>query len=318
MRLLITGSSGYIGSVLSKVALEKGHFVIGADTVPPEHRYFDEFICDNVTRNLVSYTAANMNVDAVFHLAASADVTHSTTRPSLYYHNNVGAMSKLLDNLLMMGWSGPVIFSSTAAVYGEKNTPCLETDELNPFTAYGKSKLMCEQYLNDLWECNNIPSISFRYFNVAGAYDDAGDHLHSDHVIQKLCLSAVEKKPFKIFGNNYSTSDGTCVRDFIHVLDICEAHFHALEYLKQNKQTHVFNLGTNNGVSVKQLVDSFSAITNKKITFEYDNPRKGDPEFLVANPSKFINDTGFEYKHSSIDKIIDSAWKWYRRQYNAV
>ena len=318
MRLLITGNAGYIGSVLSKVAQKKGHFVIGADVNVPNHDYYDEFVHDSIVRNSVAYEASNLKVDAVFHLAASADVSHSTVRPSLYYHNNIGATSKLFDNLIRMGWKGPVIFSSTAAVYGNKSIPCVETQPLTPFTAYGKSKLMCEQYLEDIWDCNDIPSISFRYFNVAGADDDVGDHLDSGHVLQKLCTSTSTDKRFKIFGNRYQTIDGTCVRDYIHVLDVCEAHFTALEYLKSNPGVHKFNLGTKTGTSVRQLTDRFCEITGSKLDIEYDSIREGDPEFLVADPTQFINKANFKYNYSNIDEIIDSAWKWYRRNNNAV
>jgi len=321
LRLLITGSAGYIGSVLCKVAQEKGHFVLGTDVNIPAHDYYDEFVHDSIVKNSVAYEASNLKVDAVFHLAASADVSHSTRRPSLYYNNNIGATSKLLDNLIMMGWKGPVIFSSTAAVYGTRATPCTEDLTPTPFTAYGRSKLMCEHLLKDVWNCNQIPSVSFRYFNVAGAYTDVGDHLESGHVIQKLCNSASTKEQFNIFGNRYQTIDGTCVRDYIHVLDVCEAQFTALNYLNSNPGAHIFNLGTKSGISVKQLYEKFCNITGEKIKAVYDIAREGDPDFLVADPTKFINATDFNYSHSNIEKIIDSAWKWYsnhRRNNNAV
>ncbi len=217
-----------------------------------------------------------------------------------------------------MGWKGPIIFSSTAAVYGARDIPCIEDSQLLPFTAYGKSKLMCEQYLEDIWTCNQIPSVSFRYFNVAGAYDDVGDHLDSGHILQKLCNSASTNLTFKIFGNKYQTIDGTCVRDYIHVLDVCEAHFTALDYVTAVPGAHTFNLGTKTGTSVKQLFNKFCSITNVKLNAIHDNIREGDPEFLVADPTKFIKQTNFKYNHSNIDNIIDSAWKWYRRNNNAV
>lgn len=318
MRLLITGSSGYIGSVLCKLAQEKGHFVLGADVKAPTHNYLDEFVLDNISMNSVAYEATNLKVDAVFHLAASADVTHSTIRPSLYYYNNLGATSKMFDNLITMGWKGPVIFSSTASVYGFKNYKCIENDQLRPESAYGKSKLMCETYFNDLWKYNQIPSVIFRYFNVAGGYGDVGDHLNSDHVLQKLCHSAVSEKYFRIFGDTYDTPDGSCVRDYLHVLDVCRAHFTALEFLQKTIGIHTFNLGTGEGISVKELVTKFISGTGKNISYKINNPRPGDPGYLVADSSKFIGTTLFNYEHSSIDNIINSAWEWYRRKYNAV
>ena len=318
MKLLITGNSGYIGSVLGKFAQEQGHFVVGADVKMPAHSYYDEFVNDDIINNTVAYEASNLKVDAVFHLAASADVTHSTIRPSLYYHNNIGATSKLFDNLLHMGWKGPVVFSSTASVYGFRDTKCKEDDILNPKTAYGKSKLMCETYFNDLWEFNKIPAIIFRYFNVAGGYGDVGDHLNSNHVLQRLCYSAYNGKYFNIFGDNYNTSDGTCVRDFLHVLDVCRAHFTALEYLKNNPGVHTFNLGTGQGNSVKELTTMFDNFTGENILKRVCDPREGDPGYLVADSLKFQNNTSFVYNYSSIENIIKSAWEWYRSKNNAV
>lgn len=318
MRLLITGSAGYIGSVLSKLAQELGHFVVGADVNLPKHPYYDEFVHDDIVKNSVAYEASNLKVDAVFHLAASADVTHSTIRPSLYYHNNIGATSKLFDNLIGLGWKGPVIFSSTASVYGFKNYKCIENDQLSPESAYGKSKLMCETYFDDLWKYNKIPSVIFRYFNVAGGYGDVGDHFNSDHVLQKLCYSAVSDKYFRIFGDTYDTPDGSCVRDYLHVLDVCRAHFTALEFLQKNFGIHTFNLGTGEGISVKELVTKFISGTGKSISCKISNPRPGDPGYLVADSSKFVATTLFNYEHSNIDNIISSAWEWYRSNNNAL
>jgi UDP-glucose 4-epimerase len=320
LKLLITGSSGYIGSVLCKVAQEKGHFVIGVDTVLPKHNYYDDFIQDNINRNIVAY--AGIDCDAIFHLAASADVTDSTKRPSLYYHNNLGATASMFDNLLMMGWKPkPVIFSSTAAVYGSKDTPVTESDSGHPVNAYGRSKLMCETFLYDLFTYHKIPSTTFRYFNVTGAYDDVGDHLDSHHVIQKLCYSAYNKQPFYTYGNNWSTEDGTCVRDYLHVLDVCEAHFTALEHMLKHdtKATfNTYNLGTYKGLSVKQLVDAFESTTNTKVYNTIAQSREGDPAYLVADPSKFIKETGFKYNYSDLNNIITSTWNWYRRNFDAV
>lgn len=313
MRLLITGSSGYIGSVLCKIAKERGHMVIAADPKPAKHNYFDTLINDDIIMNSVAYEATNLYVDAVFHLGASADVTDSTRRPSLYYKNNIGATASLFDNLIQMGWKGPVIFSSTAAVYGKSKQAVSEFSALSPMNSYGKSKLMCEEYLEDLWNIHSIPSVIFRYFNVAGAYEDVGDHHDSHHVLQKLCYSAKENQPFFIFGSDLETRDGTCVRDYLHVRDVCEAHFTALEYLKKHPLMYHFNLGTNEGTSVKELVTKFEANTGKTINYKLAASRPGDPAYLVANPSKFINTTGFKYQHSDIENIIKSAWEWYRR-----
>lgn len=314
MRLLITGSSGYIGSVLCKEAKERGHYVVGVDKNYTPHKYYNEFHQVNINSNNLAQLD---KIDAVFHLAASADVTNSTIRPSLYYHNNIGATAKFLDTLLLNGYNNPIIFSSTAAVYERSNSACIEEEGVNPFNSYGTSKLMCEVYLKDLYSIHNLPIAIFRYFNVAGAYGDVGDHLDSHHVLQKLCYSAKENKPFRIFGHDLDTRDGTCVRDYIHVRDVCNAHFKALDYIRSNpgNHYHIFNLGTNSGVTVRELAARFKVRTGKNIQIESTGPRPGDPYYLVANPSKFINTTDFKYEYSDIDLIIDSAWDWYRSNY---
>ncbi len=315
MRILITGSSGYIGSVLSKVAMERGHTVIGVDTKKVTHKYFDQFIYSDIGMNVVAYQALDYQVDVIFHLAASADVTDSTVRPSLYYHNNIGATAKLFDNLTLQGWKGNVVFSSTAAVYGPSNQPNKENINIDPPNVYGKSKLMCETFFQDLHNTHGIPVTTFRYFNVAGAHGDVGDHLESHHVLQKLCYSARDNQPFFIFGHTLPTSDGTCIRDYIHVRDVCEAHFTALEYQNIDPNYNTFNLGTMNGISVKELATKFIERTGKNVKIKNAEPRPGDPFFLVANPTLFKTTTNFEYKHSNIDNIIDSAWEWYRREH---
>jgi len=299
--------------VLCKIAKERGHMVVAADPRSPKHSYYDTFINDNIVMNSVAYEATNLYVDAVFHLGASADVTDSTKRPSLYYKNNIGATAALFDNLIQMGWSGPIVFSSTAAVYGKSNQTVSEYNALAPMNSYGKSKLMCEEYLEDLWHIHKLPSAIFRYFNVAGAYDDVGDHHDSHHVLQKLCFSAKNNQPFFVYGSDLETRDGTCVRDYLHVRDVCEAHFVALEYVKKHPSVYQFNLGTNEGTSVMELVTKFQANTGKTINYKLAASRPGDPAYLVANPSKFINTAGFKYHHSDIENIIKSAWEWYRR-----
>lgn len=317
MRLLITGSSGYIGSVLCKEAKERGYYTIGVDLNKPSHNYCDEFYQLDINTGVVPFYDSIDKIDAIFHLAASADVTNSTIRPSLYYYNNIGATAKFLDTILLCGYKNPIIFSSTAAVYDRSNSACIEEEGVNPFNSYGTSKLMCEVYLRDLHIIHNLPITIFRYFNVAGAYEDVGDHLDSHHVLQKLCYSAQEDKPFYIFGHDLDTRDGSCVRDYIHVRDVCNAHFAALDYMKSDPgyHYHIFNLGTNSGVTVKELATRFKVRTGKNIQIKSTAPRPGDPYYLVANPTKFINQVNFKYEHSDIDNIIDSAWDWYRSNY---
>ena len=313
MKILITGCSGYIGSVICKEAKLRGHTVYGIDIAKCDHPYIDGFIQDNINSLSVSEHLANhWSVDALFHLAASADVTDSTIRPALYYSNNIGATSTFIDNLLQTRWRGPVVFSSTAAVYDRKDKPHVEHESIKPPNAYGHSKLMCEGFFKEIHKVHKLPTVMFRYFNVAGAFDDVGDHLTSDHVLQKLCNSAVKNIPFRVFGHNHNTRDGSCVRDYLHVRDVANAHFAALELLSHSPHIYTFNLGTNDGITVKELATRFKSRTGKSIEILLSDPRPGDPTYLVANPSYFISKSGFKYEYSDIDNIIDSAWEWYR------
>lgn len=309
--ILVTGSAGYIGSVVCKMAIELGYKVIAVDVGEHKHNYhhvrMDKTCCSDPK---VAMVAVDFKVDAIFHLAASANITDSLTRPLLYYQNNTGVTAKMMDNMIMAGWRGTVIFSSTAAAYKVSGEPVVENDPTGPINAYGRSKLMCEELLKEVYKAHQIPVVVFRYFNVAGAYEDVGDHFDSHHVIQRLCHSMTTKQPFYVCGTDYNTRDGTCVRDYLHVLDIAAAHFHALSYHTEPCY-ELYNLGTHQGTSVRELANKFTEVVGKQMPILDAVPRLGDQAFMVANPSKFIK-TGFRYKHSSLDEMICSAWKHYR------
>lgn len=305
LNIVITGASGYIGSVLSKLCFLKHNRVLGIDLKRPKHKYYNKFVTCNFREDDVARMIDDWDADVVFHLAASADVTDSTIYPLKYYDNNTGATSEFLNNLIRYDVRVPIIFSSTAAVYGEGNNRLTEDSLTNPINSYGISKLMCEQILKDAYICNGMNSVSFRYFNVAGAYGDVGDHLDSGHVIQRLCDAQLSKKDFIIYGSDYNTFDGTCVRDFLHVLDVCRAHFYALNYLKNSPGSHVFNLGTGFEHSVKNLSEKFD------VNVVEGSRRNGDPAYLIADGNKFVEKAGFRYLYSNIDNIIASAIEWY-------
>lgn len=311
MRVLVTGSSGYIGSVLCKLLKSQGHYVLAADNNESHHRYYDRFFHGPIISEYLAHEVMSNNVDTVFHLAASADVSDSTIRPSLYYYNNVGCTAKMFDNFITRGWKGKVVFSSSAAVYGDSGRISVETDDTIPVNSYGTSKLFCETYFSDLEKVHNIPVVMFRYFNVAGAWDDVGDHHGSGHIVQKLCHSAKNDRPFKIFGMDYSTHDGTCVRDYVHVRDVCEAHLVAAEYAS-NGYSDIFNIGSTSGISVKELVEKFQSVTGESIEVIPGFRRPGDPEYLVSSPEKFISTTHYKFKYT-IEDMISSAWEWYNR-----
>lgn len=315
MRVLVTGHRGYIGSVMVSMLKELGVFCIGVDN--GERTYSDLLVDHSVALEVSNKTVTEYvlkhNITHIFHFAASAAIADSVTNPALYYWNNLGETAKLLGNLHQAGWKGKFIFSSTAAVYGEGGMWAIEDQEKIPCNPYGHSKLMCEQAIKDICWPAGIDAVIFRYFNVAGAYNDAGDHLDSDHILPKICSAVYDKKPFIINGNSYETRDGTCIRDYVHVMDICRAHFQASDFLEDNTGIHTFNLGSKEGFSNKEMVEAFKKYTGEEFEYSYGPKRKGDPASLMADNTKFQMLTGFEYKHTDLEKIVTSAWEWYKK-----
>jgi UDP-glucose 4-epimerase len=318
----ITGSAGYIGSVLAKHCKELGYGVIGIDlkydiseerVYHSKYPYVDIAIGACISNTLFSAICNEYKVSKIFHLAASADVELSQRIPFHFYQNNVGNTSHMLHNLVNTDWitrSPQVIYSSTAAVYKEHIMPVVEISEKGSPNAYGRSKLASEYLLKELFDFYQIPSVTFRYFNVAGARGDVGDNLHTNHIIPILCKSAISGKPFKLFGIDYSTVDGTCVRDYVDVNDIARAHIHASEYLNTNRGNFTFNLGTKTGTSLLQLIRIFEDTVGVDLVYQISDRRDGDPAFLVANPSLFIEETKFQYT-SDLNTIIESTWNYY-------
>lgn len=313
----VTGYAGYIGSILCQLLKEQGYRVIGFDKNTPEIPGVDG------TNNLVSFvhTIKHFNIDTIFHLAAkSVPINESMTHPMRYYHNNVGLTAEMIDKLIDYDWKGNVVFASSASVYGYSNVPPMkETDHINPPSHYGVSKSMCEQ-LFQAATVNDIHSVGFRFFNVAGAYKHYIDK--NPHILPKLCFQTYNLQDFTIYGDDYDTPDGTCIRDYVHVLDVCEAMIVAARDLNVQRNLEVkkfesdikysvYNLGTQKGTSIKELVSEFIRITELDVRLVYRPRRAGDPPNLVADPSKFIKDYGFTYKHSDIETIIRSAWENY-------
>jgi len=319
LKVLITGSRGYIGSTLAK------KLVINHDVVPlgvdkeirPEgstiyglfyHSEFEDYkLIDVILRS---------QIDTICHLAADASVPESVVSPDKFYYNNVLATIKFLNNLIAAGWRGNFIFSSSAAVYPSSSYPVTEEDRPDPPNPYGHTKLMGEQIIKDYCSAYDINAVCFRYFNVAGAWNDVGDHGSSEHVLQKLVKSFNNDSVFTIYGNNKNTPDGTCVRDYIHVRDVCEAHVAAIAFLKNNPGFHVFNLGTGQGTSVMQLVQGFTEYIGKEIKYAIGQSRDGDPDFLVADGNKFIEKTGYTYKYSDLKNIIITGYEYGKAKHN--
>lgn len=324
---IVTGAYGYIGSVLCKLLRERDYYVVGVDNdlraqedwinecgrIESFNDYlFDDFASTGGIHLLKEYKDAT-----IFHLAANSLLGPSAFDPLSYYENNTAKTLNLLQTLKP---SNRLIFASTAAVYGITNKPVREKSKIDPPNNYGQSKLWCEQLIDSCYEILNLKATSFRFFNVIGAYKNIGQLSETPHIINQLCDRAMKNETFTINGDDFETKDGTCIRDYVHVVDICNAMIHADEYMRDhNKPMHEkFNLGTNVGQSVKEIVDIFKRVCYD-VSVKTGPKRIGDPPFLVADSSKFIKNTGFMYEHSSdIEAMIKSAWEYrnYGRERN--
>jgi UDP-glucose 4-epimerase len=319
MNVAVTGSHGYIGSVLRKMLTEQGHQVYCCDRKLKtkqltarqkkywhglSHGSFDDWYFIN--------RIVESDCKVVFHLAASSLLGPSAKDPLSYYYNNTARTTNFLQRLDSTGWTGHIIFSSTAAAYGAQDEPVNEDSPKQPCNHYGHSKLNCEQVLENM-HLYGTRVTTFRYFNVVGAYDDVGQEYGEPHLLTRVCNAAIGRIPLTVYGNNYDTRDGTCIRDYVHVRDVCQAQIHAMGINQINKQgADVFNLGTHQGTSVLEMIQQFQDVTGVKFDYTMGAKREGDPAFLVANPQKFI-DTGFKYQYSNKEEIITSAWKYFNR-----
>jgi len=287
---------------------EAGHTVFGCDIKPYLGRNF-EYLHTLYNRSFEEDDVVNAiidnEIDTIFHLAASSLLGPSATDPLSYYNNNTARTITLLNRLRINGWNGHIIFSSTAAVYGDQGTLVSEDSPLGPCNHYGHSKLMCEQAIN-VAHMYGIKTTTFRYFNVAGAYDDRGQGAGEPHIITRICNAAAGKAPLTVYGDDYKTVDGTCIRDYVHVRDVCRAQMHAME----DKIQGIYNLGTQDGTTVLNIINTFKDVNNVDFDYEFGPRRIGDPAYLVASPWKFM-DTGFEYRHSTLEEIVKSAWSYY-------
>jgi UDP-glucose 4-epimerase len=326
MNFAITGTSGYIGSVLCQRLLDLGHTVVSVDHRPlpqqlqadhPNLRHFyGDFSQTNFCVAVVEY-----GCDHIFHLAAHSLLGPSVTNPMPYFANNAGNLAAMLDTLNHLGWKGNIVFSSTAATYGAQNHLVSEFAPTRPINPYGKSKLQAEQILQSAYEAHGIKSVIFRYFNVAGAYRSnsgkyVGQPKDQPHILTQMSRAATAGFRFKIYGDDYSTKDGTCVRDYVHVMDVVEAHLLAVDKLFKDSvykcpEDMVFNLGSSRGTSNKELVETFRYISGVDLKVEITPRRPGDPDFLVADSTKFTRWTGYEFPYSNIKQIVLSQWDYF-------
>ncbi len=322
-KILVTGGAGYIGSHTRYFLEKSGHSVIVVDNLERGH---SELVPQNILRQVDLNETAKLTdllqqeqIEAVIHFAAYISVGESTEFPDLYFTNNTcGSMS--LFNAMLAAGVKRVVFSSTAAAYGTPaRVPIPEDEPYAPINPYGESKVMTEKILEWLDRYREFRSIRLRYFNACGAVPEAGlGELHDPetHLIPLMLRAVQTGKAVTLFGDDYPTPDGTCIRDYIHVADLAEAHVLAVEHLLKNGASNVFNVGTGTGRSVKEVLDAVARVTGKKVPHTIGPRREGDPASLVANSDKLQNTFGWKPKRAELDMMIRDAWAFANRAAN--
>jgi UDP-glucose 4-epimerase len=316
MNILVTGAAGYIGSICSEVLLARGMRVVATDSlleghrpaVPPSAVFIQ---ADLANRPQLDTIFSQHKIEAVMHFAAEALVAKSVSNPSIFYATNVAGGVSLLDAATRHGVK-KFIFSSTAATYGEPEiVPIPEDHRKSPINPYGKSKLVFEQILADYRAYTGLQYVALRYFNAAGASEERGEHHRIEtHLIPRVLDAAAGNIPHvDVLGTDYPTPDGTCVRDYIHVLDIADSHLRALEAI-DSVTGEAFNVGTGRGFSILEVINTAERVTGRKIPCKLGPRRPGDPAVLVASKEKLKKTLGWEASHSSLEEIIQSAWTW--------
>jgi UDP-glucose 4-epimerase len=321
MNILVTGGAGYIGGTVSRLLLAAGHKVTIYDNlchsrreaVAPDAQFVEADLAD---RDRIEQTLRDGHFDGVMHFAALIEAGESMKVPERYFQNNTMATLTLLEAMLATGHSR-FVFSSTAACYGEpETTPITEDARLLPTNAYGESKLLVEQMLTWLNRIHGFRYASLRYFNVAGAIEEYGEaHEPESHLIPLILDVALGRRAnIKVFGQDYPTKDGTCVRDYVHVSDLAQAHFLALGALEKSSRL-IYNLGSGQGFTVREVIDSARRVAGREIAVEECERRPGDPAVLVASSEKIKRDLGWQPNFPELDQIMASAWQWHQRRY---
>ncbi len=325
MSVLICGGAGYIGSHAVRKFLDAGENVIVVDSLETGHRASIDpnvklYVGDIRKPAVLDEIFSDNRIDAVIHFAAYSLVGESVAQPLKYFNNNVGGMQTLLEAMTRHGVKR-IVFSSTAAVYGEpKKTPIEEDDPTQPTNPYGETKLTMEKMMKWVSRANGINFVSLRYFNAAGAIEDGSigeAHVHETHLIPLILQVPLKKRDaITIFGTDYPTADGTCIRDYIHVLDLADAHLKALEYLRADGESNIFNLGSGAGFSVKQMIKTAEKVTGQSINVKLGDRRAGDPAVLIASSEKAKKILHWAPQFDDVEKIIADAWTWHRAHPN--
>lgn len=316
--IILTGAFGYIGSHTAKIFKQAGYDVFGIDrehTIPEAAPFLDIWLKSDFADALPTLLSNNLDVEAIVHCAGTSLVGPSLDNPGLYYDNNTAKTNQMLHEIRNLDWSGIIVFSSSAAVYGNNCvSPIEESADGFPVSAYGWSKKFCEQVLHDHSRAHGMRTIALRYFNAAGC-DTFGElgHVKDDtHIIPRILSAHQNNKKFVLNGNDFKTSDGTCVRDYLHVNDIAQAHLSAvmLGQALDFGEFRGYNLGTGMGYSNLQVIEACERAVGSSIDYEIGARRIGDPDVLVADGSCFQKDSGWRPKNSDINTICQTAWSW--------
>ena len=322
MSILVCGGAGYIGSHTVHQLVEKGEDVVIVDNlqtghmgaVNPKAKFYKGDIRE---AEVLDRIFTENKIDAVVHFAANSLVGESMTNPLKYFNNNVYGMQVLLEAMVRHGID-KIVFSSTAATYGEpERIPIMEDDRTEPTNPYGQSKLIMEKMMKWVSLANGIRYVSLRYFNAAGAIEDGSigeDHSPETHLIPLILQVPRGKRDhITVFGEDYPTPDGTCLRDYIHVLDLADAHVLAIDYLRRGGESNIFNLGNGQGFSVKEMIEAAKEATGLDIKVEIGERRAGDPAQLIASSEKARKVLGWQPKFTDVKAVIGTAWKWHQQ-----
>lgn len=321
MTILVLGGAGYIGSHTVYELIDNGEDVVIIDNLLTGHkeavhskaRFYKGDIRD---KEFLDSVFKKEKIDAVIHFAASSLVGESMEKPLKYYDNNLCGTKILLDSMVEHGID-KIVFSSTAAVYGEpERIPILETDKTAPTNTYGETKLSMEKMFKWVGKAHGLRYVSLRYFNACGAHVSGKigeDHNPESHLIPLILQVPNVKREFiSIFGEDYQTKDGTCIRDYIHVTDLAQAHILAVKYLQNGGKSDIFNLGNGIGFSVKEVIETARKVTQKEIPAKVTPRRTGDPAKLIASSDKAKKVLGWKPQHAELDEIISTAWNWHK------
>lgn len=325
MTILVLGGAGYIGSHTVYELIENGEDVAIIDNlqtghikaVHPKARFYKG---DIRNREFLDSVFAKEKIDAVIHFAAYSLVGESMEKPLKYYENNLCGTKTLLDSMVANGIN-KIVFSSTAATYGEpESLPILETDKTEPTNPYGETKLAMEKMFKWVGRAHNINFVSLRYFNACGAHvsgEIGEDHAVETHLIPLILQVPNNKREhIYIFGDDYKTKDGTCIRDYIHVTDLAQAHILAVKYLRNGGNSDIFNLGNGIGFSVKEVIETARKVTGHPIPAQISPRRAGDPAKLIASSNKARKILGWKPEHAELEEIIATAWNWHKKHPN--